>query len=523
MLEPFNASTWLVDRHVAEGRGGNLAVVCGDREQTYADVLSEVWTATNALRALGIRPEERVAMVVADEPAFVAWFLGALRLGAVPVPLSTMLTPEELGFVVDDARARLVVVSAALGGILSTIASMARDLTGAVVVGDADGDGGDTAEADCTVPVHTESTFDDRREATAWDTMDESPGFWLYTSGTTGKPKGAMHRHIDLKATAETYARSVLGIQESDRSYSVAKLFFAYGLGASLTFPFSVGATTILDPGRPTPASVAALVADKQPTLLYASPGFCAALLDADPPSMLLASVRAAVTAGEALPAALYDRFRARFGVPLLDGIGTTEALHIFISNHLGSERPGTSGVPVEGYEARLLDEDDHEVTEPGAPGFLHIQGESIATGYWCRAEASRQAFRGQWLRTGDVYTSSADGYYTFLGRNSDMVKPGGIWVSPAEVESVLVKHPQVLEAAVVGARNTDGLETVVAFVVPRSGQTVDPEAIDHHCRAEMAAFKRPRRTVVVDELPKTPTGKVQRFVLRERLAAEST
>jgi acyl-coenzyme A synthetase/AMP-(fatty) acid ligase len=243
-------------------------------------------------------------------------------------------------------------------------------------------------------------------------------------------------------------------------------------------------------------------------------------MLDADLPAETLASVRAAASAGESLPSELHRRFTTRFGVPLLDGIGTTEALHIFCSNTLGAERPGTSGTPVDGYELKLVDDDGSDVTAPDTPGALSVKGESVATGYWCRTATSRQVFAGEWMRTGDTYTRSADGYYTCLGRSNDMIKPGGIWVSPAEVEAVLIEHADVLEAAVVGARNDDGLEEPVAFVVPRSGAIVDAAALDAHCRERMAAFKRPRRVLVVETLPKTATGKIQRYALRERLAA---
>jgi benzoate-CoA ligase family protein len=329
-----------------------------------------------------------------------------------------------------------------------------------------------------------------------------------------------MHRHANLEATATTYGREVLGIGPEDRCLSVAKLFFAYGLGNSLTFPFSVGASAVLEPGRPTPAGVAELLVAERPTLFFATPGFVAALLDTDPPVDTFSSVRLTVTAGEALPAELQRRFSARFGHPVLDGIGSTEALHIFLSNRAGHERPGTSGTPVPGYEVKLLDDADRDVTEPDVPGYLHVKGPSTATGYWGRRDATHAAFRGEWLRTGDVYVRSDDGYYTFLGRNNDMIKAGGIWVSPAEVEGVLVEHPDVLEAAVVGAADAEGLETTVAFVVPRAGHTIDPASIDTHCRERMAAFKRPRRLLEVDELPKTPTGKIRRFALREQLAA---
>jgi benzoate-CoA ligase family protein len=506
----YNAAAWLLDRQLDGGHGDRIAYRIDGRTVSYAVLGDEVARAQNALGELDVRRGERVALVVDDELAFLAWFLGALRAGAVPVPLSTMLTAEELAAIVVDAGAGTVVVSAGYGGHLGTMAAGPSELRNAVVIGDAVAAGG--------LPVHRWSDFTDRSQAPVAQTGPDSPAFWLYSSGTTGSPKGVMHRQASMQATAETYARSVLEIGPDDRCLSVAKLFFAYGLGNSLTFPLSVGASAVLNPRRPTPAEVLALVRNERPTLFFATPGFIAALLDADPPDDAFASVRSTVTAGEALPAELHRRFQARFGHPVLDGIGTTEALHIFLSNTKGAERPGTSGTPVPGYDARLVDEAGHEVTEPDTPGHLQVRGPSLATGYWCRDAATRAAFLGEWLVTGDVYRRSADGHWTFLGRNNDMIKAGGIWVSPAEVESVLVEHPDVLEAAVVGGRDADGLEVTVAFLVPRSGHDVDPAAIDAHCRERMAAFKRPRRIEVVDQLPKTATGKVRRFALRERL-----
>ena len=453
-------------------------------------------------------------MIVDDELAFPAWFLGALRSGVVPVPLSTMLTAGDLAAIVADAEAGVVVLSASYAGYLDAIAAADPELRHAVVVGDAAGDE--------SIPTHRWAEFDDRTEAPVAATGADSPAFWLYSSGTTGVPKGVMHRHGSPRATAETYGRAVLDIGPDDRCLSVAKLFFAYGLGNSLTFPLSVGGCAILNPRRPTPPDVVALVRAEAPTLFFASPGFVAALLDADLPADAFASVRATVTAGEALPADLQRRFSNRFGHPVLDGIGSTEALHIFLSNTKDSVRPGTSGTPVPGYDVRIVDEAGRQVDEPDTPGYLQVRGPSLATGYWSRDAATRAAFQGEWLATGDVYTVSADGYWTFLGRNSDMIKAGGIWVSPAEVEGVLVEHPDVLEAAVVGARDAAGLEVTVAFLVARQGRTIDDGAIDAHCRARMAAFKRPRRVLVVDELPKTATGKIRRFALREQLAGRA-
>ena len=511
-MSRYNAAEWLLDRHVAEGRAERLALLCRGEQHTYGHMLEQVWRVQNALRALEVRTGERVALVVDDEPELVSWFLGCLRSGAIPVPLSTMLTAEDLASIVADAGAGTAVISAAYARHLKTIAHTSHDLRCAVVLG---ADGSD----DPGVPVHRWTELQDASEAPVAPTGPDSAAFWLYTSGTTGQPKGAMHRHANLQATADTYAATVLGIGPEDRCLSVAKLFFAYGLGNSVTFPMSVGASTVLQPDRPTPSNMAMLLEAHRPTLFFAAPGFIAALLDAEVPAECFSSVRLTVTAGEALPAPLYERFTTRYGHPVLDGIGSTEALHIFMSNHVGGERPGTSGTTVAGYEARLLDDSDGEVTEPDEPGYLHIRGPSTATGYWCRRDATHTAFRGEWLRTGDVYTRSSDGYYTFLGRNNDMIKAGGIWVSPAEVEAVLLEHPAVLEAAVVGARDENGLETTVAFVVARTGRELDPVSIEAHCRDRMAAFKRPRRIVSVDELPKTPTGKIRRFALRDELA----
>src|SRR5262245_20439517 len=489
----YYAAASLVDRHVEGGDGDRQAVVCGEDRLSYADLQRQVWRAQNALASLGIRRTERIVLVMDDEPNWLAWFLGALRSGIVPVPLSTMLTQGELAPVVADAVAGAVVAS-----------TRHAERAGATVVLDGDDWGG----------------FDDDSEAPVAPTGEDSPAFWLYSSGTTGLPKGVMHRHYGPEATVHTMAATVLGIRPDDRFLAVPKLFFAYGLGITMTFPFAVGATAILNPEPSSPPGIAALAASQQPTILAVTPGFVAGLLDADLPASALSSVRLTTSAGETLPADLPRRFTGHFGVPLLDALGSTEALHCFLGNHPGRERVGTSGEVIEGYELKLLDDNDVEVTKPDTPGYLHVKGPSVATGYWSGFDASQAAFRGDWLKTGDVYTRSADGYYTFLGRNSDMIKAGGIWVSPAEVEAALIEHPDVLEAAVVGPRDARGLEQVVAVVVPRAGRTIDPDALEAHCRARMAAFKRPRRVVVVEGLPKTPTGKIRRFALRNAVAA---
>ncbi|MGH9115119.1 MAG: benzoate-CoA ligase family protein [Acidimicrobiales bacterium] len=512
----FNAAEWLVDRHVSGGLGGNVAFLCEERRLTYAGLQKAMWAAANGLAAIGVSPGDRVLMVVNDEEAFPAAFLGGLLMGAVPVPVSTMLRASDVAVLAADSECRALVVSSRYSGHLPEVAAAAPGLRAAVVVGDGAGGGGAGH-----VAVHSWSDLDDTTEVAPAATSHDSTGFWLYTSGTTGKPKGAIHRHGDIEVVCGTYARTVLGITSDDVCYSVAKLFFAFGLGNALFFPLSVGAGAVIDPEPPTPARVADLASRNRPTLFFAPPGFCSAMVDSGVPADTLSSTRFTVTAGEALPAEIIRRFTERFGTEMLDGIGSTEALHIYCSNHPGDVRPGTSGRPVEGYSLKLLGDDGQEITAPDTPGYLWVKGDSLAAGYWRRPEVNAETFVDGWMRTGDVYTRSEDGYYRFYGRDNDMIKAGGIWVSPAEVEGVLLEHDDVLEAAVVGGRDADGLEVAVAFVVARQGRTVDVDALQAHCRSRMAAFKRPRKVHVVAELPKTATGKIRRFALRDQLQSE--
>jgi len=539
-VESFNASVYLLDRQVEAGRGGHLAVTGPAGSLTYAELSQRVAELSSGLQALGVRPEERVLLVTSDRPETVITFLALLRMGAVAVPVSTMYNGTELGELLRDTRARVVVATGEFAAVTQEAMSLAPEATALVLIGEPGqpgqpgqagqpGQTGGSGQPGEPVPAGeagTQSWADVLAEgqragpAAPYGTWFDSPGFWLYTSGTTGTPKAAMHRHGSIARVCETYAHQVLGITPGDRCYSVAKLFFAYGMGNSLFFPFSVGATAVLDPARATPAGAAARLAEDRPSLFFAGPAFFAALLAADVPPQAFASVRLATSAGEALPAEIYRRFTSRYGVDIIDGLGSTEALHIFISNQPGAVRPGTSGTVVPGYEARLVDDHDEPVAD-GHPGRLLVRGDSIATGYWCRTATTRQVFQGEWLRTGDTYVRSEDGFYTCLGRTNDMIKAGGIWVSPTEVEARIVQHESVAECAVVGHRDADGLEEVVACVVPMPGTAVDGDQLIAFCREGLAAFKRPRQVLVLEGLPKTATGKIQRVVVRE-IAADT-
>jgi benzoate-CoA ligase len=512
-VQPFNACQYLLDRHLAEGHGERTALRCAGEGVTYAELHRLVCRVAAGLRGLGVRPEERVALVLLDGIEFAATFLAALRIGAVPLPLNPLLPGRDLGLTIAEARARVLLVSGERAGLLPDLVEEAPELEQLVFAGEAEA----PAPGQVAVRSFAELVAADPAAGAPDATREESPGFWLCTSGTTGRPKLAMHRHADLRVAAEGYAREVLSIGPDDRCFSAAPLFHAYGLGNALGFPLSVGASSVLEPARPPrPERVAEVVRAERPTLLFAVPTFYAALLAADLPEDAFASLRHAVSAGEALPAELFARFRERFGVEILDGVGSTEMTHIYVSNRPGRCRPGSSGTVVGGYRIRLADAEGNDAPS-GTAGQLWVSGDSMATGYWCRTDATRWSFRGEWFASGDMYERSDDGFYTYLGRVDDMFKVGGEWVAPAEVEAVLAEHPDVLEAVVVGASRPDGLVEAVACVVLAPGRTLDEEALADHCRRRLAGFKRPRRVLVLEELPKTATGKIRRAELRKR------
>lgn len=516
--ERFNAAAYFVDRHIREGRGEKVAIECGETRVTYAQLHDRVNQVAHALRGrLDVRMEERVLLLLLDTPEFIYSFFGAIKIGAVPVPVSTLWKPADYEYVLNDSRARVLIVSEM---ILERVQPILGDRTPyvqhVVVVGSTVAEG-QTAFS---------SLLDgDAPSLQAADTSCDDVAFWLYSSGSTGLPKGCVHLQHDMVVCTELYARRTLGMGESDRCFSVAKLFFAYGLGNAMYFPLGLGATAILWPGPPTAANVYKVIESHRPTLFFSVPTNYGVLL-AQPPEERdrdLSSIRFAISAGEALPPALFERFKQRFGVEILDGIGSTEVLHIFISNRPGAVRPGSTGQIVEGYEAKLVDENQRAVAD-GEIGSLIIRGDSICAYYWNKHQKTTETIEGPWIRTGDKYSRDADGYFWYAGRSDDMLKVGGIWVSPIEVENVLLKHPDVLECGVIAHADHDGLVKPLAFVVPRGGVSPSPELgrqLDEFVRSVLAEYKRPRWMTFVSELPKTATGKIQRYKLRE-LAADS-
>jgi benzoate-CoA ligase family protein len=505
----LNVADYLVARHVREGRAARVALITADGPITFGELDALVNRTGNALSALGVAAEQRVILLLHDGPAFYASFLGAIKIGAVPVPVNTLLRQGDYQFMLSDSRAPVAIVSAPLVSEVLPIVHLVPCLKHLIVSG---------------AVVNGLPSFDaliDKASATLnpADTHKDDAAFWLYSSGSTGTPKGAIHLQHDILCTVEGYARGALNMTEHDRCLSAAKLFFAYGLGNSLSFPLGLGAQAIVFAGRPTPEAMFETIDRFHPTIFFAVPTLYGAMLQIDdaPRRFDLSSLRFCVSAGEALPSEIFRRWQDRFGLEIVDGIGSTEMLHMFLSNRPGACRPGTSGIEVPGYAAKIVGED-------GAPlstdciGTLMVSGDSAAAGYWKQHEKTKATFQGQWVNTGDKYFRDAEGYYHYCGRSDDMLKVGGIWVSPMEVENTVLAHPAVLECAVVGAADTDGLTKPKAFVVLRPGVAPTPETahdIQLFVKSRIAPYKYPRWIEFVAALPKTATGKIQRFRLR--------
>ena len=505
----YNAAWDLIQRNLQAGRGKKVAFIDDQGSYAYDDVALRVNRFGNALAGLGLQQEDRVMLCLLDTIDFPTAFLGSIQAGIVPIAANTLLTAADYDFMLGDSRAKTLVVSEALWPAFAGIVGKHGTLKHIIVSGK-DGKG-NSLLAD--LMQKASNNFEP-----APTTCDDFC-FWLYSSGSTGTPKGTVHLHSHLIQTAELYGRGVLGIRENDVVFSAAKLFFAYGLGNGLTFPMAVGATAVLMAERPTPASVFQRLRQHQPTIFYGVPTLYAALLAS--PEMLkrgeVAPLRVCTSAGEALPADIGKRWTETLGVEILDGIGSTEMLHIFLSNRSGEVRYGTTGKAVPGYAIRLIGEDGNPVP-PGEIGELQISGPSAAVMYWNSREKSRHTFMGEWTRSGDKYIESADGYFQYCGRSDDMLKVSGIYVSPFEVEGVLMTHEAVLEAAVVAHADTDELIKPKAYVVLKAGFEPSPalaEQMKQHVKDKLAPYKYPRWLDFVAELPKTATGKIQRFKLR--------
>ena len=497
-----------------------MAIYTEDRKYTYNDVQKMVNKSANAMLDLGLRIDDRIIVLMLDVPQFYAVFWGAIKIGAVPIPVNTMLTPEDYEYYLNDSRAKALAVSEELLPVIHQIKGDLHYLRDLIVISEKEG---------AHIPFRQRYKRAPALIKPAITTRDDV-GFWLYSSGSTGPPKGAIHSQYDMVVTADSYAKGVLKITENDICFSAARLFFAYGLGNGMYFPLSVGASAVLSPQRPTPEMIFKYLERFRPTLFFGIPTLYGQMLEYSAredrekgikpnanAAHVFSSVRLCISAGEALPPEIYSRWKQRFGVDILDGIGSTEMLHIFLSNQPGTIRAGSTGKPVPGYELKLLDDDGQEVP-PGEIGTLMVRGDSAAQFYWRKRDKTRKTMQGEWINTGDKYYVDQEGYYWCAGRSDDMLKVGGIWVSPVEVENCLLEHQAVLECAVVGRKDEQALVKPKAFVVVREGTVPSDdlaEELKQRVQGRLAKYKYPRWIEFVSDLPKSATGKIQRFKLR--------
>src|SRR6266702_2463890 len=513
---PYNAATDFVDANVARGLGDKVAFTDSERSLTYAQLQANSCRFAAALKALGLREEHRVVLAFHDTVDYPVAFWGAIRAGIIPVPVNTLLTAEQYAYLLADSRAAAIVVAPPLASTVLSMRDRLPHLHSVIVVGTSARERADVSGVRLFEDVLAQA------EPTPFtaSTRSDEVALWMYTSGSTGEPKAVRHVHTSLMATARLMGQGIIGIREDDIAFSAAKLSFSYGLGNAMSFPMSVGASTVLLPDRPTPQAVLATLRRHRPTIFYAVPSLYAALL-AHPeigPGAGSDRMRLCVSAGEALPAHLGERWREVVGIDVLDGLGSTEMLQTFLSNRPGDVRYGSTGKPVPGYEVKVVDESGRELPA-GEIGELVVRGPSAGESYWNHRAKSRRTFVGEWTYTGDKYLRDAEGYYYYCGRTDDMFKVNGMWVSPFEVEAVLASHEAVLEAAVIGKEDGEGLTKPKAFIVLKNGYATDErlfDALRAHVKERAGPWKYPRWIEVRPDLPRTPTGKIQRYKLKD-------
>jgi benzoate-CoA ligase len=504
--DTYNAAATFVDDNIREGRGGKVAIFYGDRQITYREVFENVNRTGNALKDLGVEIEHRVLLILPDSPEFAYSFFGAIKIGAVAVPINPWMSANDYEYLINDSRARAIVVHETTLPEIEKIVHRTPFLKHVIVAGNARG------KAVSLERLMAEAS--DRLEAER--TTRDDVCFWGYTSGSTGNPKGAVHLQHDMVTITDLFVKPVLNMTERDICFSASKMFFSYGLGNSLYFPFRFGAATVLWPEKPDPEKILQVIERYRPTFFFSVPTLFARFLRVEK-SYDLSSLRTCLSSGEPLPPALFHQWKERTGLELLDVVGSTEATHDFLANRPGRARAGSSGEVTPAFEAKIVDDDGREVPF-GEVGNLMVKGDATSPYYWNKHEQTKRVMQGEWLKTGDTYYRDADGYYWYCGRSDDMMKVGGLWVSPIEIENTLMEHPAVLESGVIGQTDADGLLKPKAFVLLKSEFRPSPELIvelQNHVKSKLVPYKYPRWIDFVDDLPKTVTGKIQRFRLR--------